>query len=195
MKVKISLGNTKMGKMPSVSLPPIKACGNCKACAKHCYAMKAYRQYPAVKAAYDNKYELAINNGGEYFVQIDQYLQANKPKLFRWHVAGDILSLPYFSDMVTVALDNPKTKFLVFTKMHNIVNEFLKYNELPKNLKVFFSVWLGERILTPKGVSIARTVNKGDLDHYTGFKCEGNCEQCGFCFEAKNGSTVIFEMH
>jgi len=41
MKVKISIGNTKMGKIPSVSLPPIKSCGNCKDCASKCYANRA----------------------------------------------------------------------------------------------------------------------------------------------------------
>jgi len=195
MKVKISLGNTKMGKIPSVSLPPIKSCGNCEACAKHCYAKRKYIQYPVVKAAYDNNYELATNNREQYFNDIREYLKKNKPKYFRWHVAGDILDLEYLFEMNRIATEFKKTKFLCFTKMHNIVNEFLEYNELPINLKIFYSAWLNERILTPKGVSMARTVNKNDLEHYTGFKCEGNCEQCGFCFEAKNGSTVIFEMH
>ncbi len=195
MKVKISLGNTKMGKIPSVSLPPIKACGNCKACAKHCYAMKAYRQYPAVKAAYDNNYELAINNGGEYFVQIDQYLQANKPKLFRWHVAGDILDLNYFDAMVSFAYQFQKTNFLVFTKMYNIIDEYLVNYSIPPNLKLFYSVWIEEDLDNPHGISTARTVRKGETNRYDGFICEGNCEQCMACFESKPGSKVIFEMH
>ena len=35
--VKISNGNAKLGKIPNISLPPIKACGNCEECKKDCY--------------------------------------------------------------------------------------------------------------------------------------------------------------
>ncbi len=195
MKISISQGNTKMGKVPSISLPPIKSCGNCKSCAKHCYAMKAYRMYEATRNAYDRNYELATEDGGEYFKQIDEYLKKNKPKVFRWHVAGDILSPIYFCGIVKVVVNNPSTTFLIFTKMYNIVNEFYSYFKIPKNLKVFFSVWLNEEIDNPYGFSTARTVAKGETSLHDGFICEGNCEACMACFEAKHGSKVIFEMH
>ena len=95
MQVKISVGNTKMGKVPSVSLPPIKACGNCGLCKNKCYAKKAYRLYPLVKRAYDSNYELATSNHYQYFEDIKKYLKNKKPKYFRWHVAGDILNQEY----------------------------------------------------------------------------------------------------
>ena len=53
-RVSISAGNRKMGAIPSVSLPPIVTCPNCKECAKKCYAAKMCRIYPSVKKAYDN---------------------------------------------------------------------------------------------------------------------------------------------
>lgn len=206
MKVKISLGNTKMGKIPSVSLPPIKSCGNCNDCAKHCYAMKAYRQYPLTKAAYDNNYKLATENREQYFSDIREYLKKNKPKYFRWHTAGDILDLKYLFEMNRIATEFKKTKFLCFTKMYGLVDEFLFVRNFAPNFKMFLSAWLDKENISYNKIgirkhfnlddlSIARTVNKGDLDRHIGFKCEGNCEQCGFCFESKNGSTVIFEMH
>lgn len=101
MKVKISLGNTKMGKIPSISLPPIKSCGNCSKCSKHCYAKKAYLQYKNTRDAYDRNLAILKNDPQDYFHQIREFINKsynkNKPiPCFRWHVAGDILDLNYF---------------------------------------------------------------------------------------------------
>jgi len=52
--VKISNGNTKLGRIPNISLPPIKACGKDVPCKSDCYALKAYRQYPATRKAWMN---------------------------------------------------------------------------------------------------------------------------------------------
>ena len=41
--IKISPGNSKMGAIPSVSLPAIKTCRDCK-CKEKCYAAKLERQ-------------------------------------------------------------------------------------------------------------------------------------------------------
>lgn len=195
MKVKISMGNTKMGKIPSVSLPPIKSCDNCNLCAKKCYAKKAYLQYPQTKAAYDNNYKLVTKNHYKYFEDIKEYLSKKKPKYFRWHVSGDILNQEYFNDMVQIAEEYPKTKFLCFTKMYDIVSTYNCFAKIPKNLHIFFSLWEDQKYHTQQNISIARSVNKQDLHKYQGFKCQGNCSECGFCFEALPGSSVIFEMH
>lgn len=195
MKISISYGNTKMGKIPSISLPPIKSCGNCSKCAKHCYAKQTYMQYKNTKAAYDRNYKMATEDGGEYFYQVQDYLSKNKPKVFRWHVSGDILDSMYFVAIATISKDNPKTTFLIFTKMYKIINKFRSMFKIPDNLKIFYSAWLDEEIDNPYNMSIARTVNKGETHKYEGFICEGNCEQCMACFESKPGSKVIFEMH
>lgn len=200
MKISISYGNTKMGKIPSISLPPIKSCGNCSKCAKHCYAKQAYLQYKCTRDAYDRNLAILKNDPQDYFHQIYEFINKsydkNKPiPFFRWHVSGDILDLNYFNAMVTFAYQFQETNFLVFTKMYNIVDEYLIRYSIPLNLKIFYSVWLDEEIDNPCGISIARTVNKGETNKYEGFKCEGNCEQCMACFESKPGSKVIFEMH
>ena len=184
-----------MGKTPSVSLPPIKSCGNCKDCASKYYANQAYRQYTTTRAAYDNNYKMATTSHYKYFKEIQEYVSKRSPNYFRWHVSGDILNQEYFNDMVQIAEEYPNTKFLCFTKMYDIVNFYLKEQTLPPNLNIFFSIWLDNRIPNIHRLSTARTVNKGDTDKYEGFKCEGNCSTCGFCFEALNGSSVIFEMH
>jgi len=49
MKISISDKNSKLGKIPNISLTPIASCPNCSTCKSKCYALKAYRQYPASK--------------------------------------------------------------------------------------------------------------------------------------------------
>ena len=49
--IKISPGKSKMGAIPSVSLPAIKTCRDCK-CKEKCYAAKLERLRPTVRNAY-----------------------------------------------------------------------------------------------------------------------------------------------
>ena len=47
---------------------------------------------------------------------------SGKPRHSRWHVAGDILSVDYFRQMCRITAHHPRIRFLVFTKVFNIVN-------------------------------------------------------------------------
>lgn len=113
-KLSISPGNSKMGKIPSVSLPPIITCPKGCPCAKKCYAAKLCRIYPSVKKAYENNLNLLNSNPVEYWQQLRRV--AKMSKYFRYHVSGDIPSIQYLAEMVTTAEQNPHTYFLAFTK-------------------------------------------------------------------------------
>jgi ferredoxin len=190
--MKISTGNSKLGMIPNISLTPIKACGNCKACASKCYALKAYRQYPATKAAWDHNLRQAKDDRQEYFSGIGNYIRTKKPAFFRWHVAGDILDQSYFNYMIQIALMNTETRFLVFTKMHS-----LDYSARPKNLIVRFSQWPGmDAILKAKAAGILSAwYQDGTEDRIpsNAVKCPGSCENCKACFNSKRD--VYFIAH
>ena len=64
----ISRGNSKLGKVPNISLPPVKSCGNCKQCAPDCYALKSYKQYKNVRASWDYNFDLYKSEPGRYFI-------------------------------------------------------------------------------------------------------------------------------
>lgn len=196
--VSISEGNTKMGKIASVSMTLIKACGNCSKCAADCYAKKAYRQYKQTRAAWDNNFNEATYNRQEYFQDVESYLLKKKPANFRWHVAGDILDYSYFISMVRIAKEFPKTNFLCFTKMHDLIEQWFdidKKRKIPNNLKIFLSIWIDEEIDNKYKLSTARVVRKGETGKYDGFICKGSCATCMVCFEGLTGSKVIFEKH
>ena len=46
IKMCISKGNRKIGRVMNVSLPPIVTCENCSGCKNFCYDVKACLQYP-----------------------------------------------------------------------------------------------------------------------------------------------------
>ena len=152
--VKVSVGNSKMGKVASVSLPPITTCGNCKECAKRCYAKQQYLQYPNVKSAYDNNLELLKENMREYFNQIDGYIKYKSVKLFRWHVSGDIIDFEYLKKVIETACINKGCKFIIFTKMYDLVNKFSN-DFIPKNLKIIFSAWPNVKMDNPYKFPVA----------------------------------------
>lgn len=183
----ISRGNTKLGAIPNVNLSPIKSCGNCSACAKDCYAMKAYRMYPNVRKAWDSNLEQARTDPATFFYEINGYLCKRKPKYFRWHSSGDILGQDYLDRMVQIARNRPETKFLCFTKMF-----WLDYYNLPGNLSILGSmfplmaqVWFGRTAWMQDGTEHRVSVNAK--------KCPGSCAKCKHCWNSKRD--VYFIKH
>ena len=194
MKAKISAENSKLGKLPNISLSPIKSCVNCSHCSKLCYALKAYRMYPPTKKAWDHNLDLAKNHPKEYFQSIQEYVLKKNPKFFRWHVSGDILDQRYLSGMIKIARDNPETTFLAFTK-----NFSLDYRRVPQNLSIVFSMWPKMRKpVHKKGVSGFAWMQDGTEKRVpeNAVECPGDCEHCGMCFHiAKIGGNVVFHKH
>ena len=194
--IKISTGNSKMGKVASVSLPPITTCGNCKECAKRCYAKQQYLQYPNVKSTYDNNLELLKNNPNLYFKQIDGYIKYKNVKLFRWHVSGDIIDFKYLLKIMSIADENRDCKFIVFTKMYDLANRLLE-RLIPNNLKIIFSAWPNVKMNNPYKFPVAYLKDQAGKAKIPkeAKECKGNCEKCLMCFNLANGQSVYFHEH
>jgi len=177
----ISKGNQKIGKVMNISLMPIMTCGNCKECKYLCYDVKACIQYKNVIDARIRNTVLLEKDRKEYFDRIEKAIQKRKSnKYFRWHVAGDIIDLDYFENMVLIAKRHPDFIFWTYTKQYNIVNTFCeKYgkDEIPNNLKVMFSEWRGMAMINPFRFPEFRVVFKDEVKPI-GFYCLGNCDKC-----------------
>ena len=208
---KITPGNRKLGRIPNVSLSPIKACracfgGKAPPCAKTCYALKAFRMYPDTQACWNHNFEEAKRDLLGFMRSIVQQIQAKRqaPRWFRWHVAGDILSREYLAGMVYVARECPNTKFLVFTKQHAIVNDYystelLFVKDRPANLTIIFSAWPGLPLVNPIGFPVAwmRPAERTGLSEpripANALECPGHCDTCGACWGLKRD--VVFDQH
>lgn len=194
--ISVSVGNTKMGSIPSISMPPCAACRKDAPCKKDCYAQKAYKMYKQTRAAWNRNYKLAKGDVSrvDYFTQINMWLCDNQPKFFRWHVAGDILDQHYFDCMCRVAVGNPQIKFLCFTKMYH-----LDFSLRPSDLTVVFSIWPGWSAKgifkqMPKAYVIDPETPAQQLPKRVKV-CPGNCETCGACWSLKDTDSVAFHKH
>jgi len=189
--VNVSKGNSKIGKIMNVNLPPVISCPKGIPCAKDCYAMKAWRQYKNVREAWGGNWELLKDNEKAYFEGIADTIQRTKKmEFFRWHSAGDIPSQSYLEGMKAIAKMFPAVKFLAFTK-----NSSLDFSDLPENLNIVASQWgeytwgddLPKAIVRAKGETWETPANAVD--------CAGSCKDCKVCWNLKKGQAVIFDQH
>lgn len=193
IKMAISKGNRKIGRVMNVSLPPLLSCANCSGCSKLCYDIKACLQYPdTVIDARMRNLTILQKDREEYFRRIDDAISRRRlHKFFRWHVAGDIIDADYFARMVEIARRHPDFKFWTYTKNYAVVNRWVDENgrdALPANLSVMFSEWRGMPMDNPHGFPEFRVVFKDETPP-AGHYCPGNCDIC----KEKNRGCIVGE--
>jgi hypothetical protein len=196
--VSISQGNSKMGAIPSVSLPACVTCNPSAPCFKKCYAMRLERRYKTVSNAYARNLDILTTNPALYWSSV--YTAAVTVKYFRYHVSGDIPNIEYFAHMVHLAAVLPDTTFLAFTKQFPIVNAYLNNGgTIPENLKIIFSNWGAWKCDNPHNLPVCEVVLKGSEPAPDWKVCGGNCTECACrgvgCWEVKNGETIAIYEH
>ena len=194
----ISPGNSKMGFIPSVSLPPVVTCKNCETCAKKCYAAKLCRIYKSVRDAYSRNYEILKADRDAYFSQVES--AAMLSNYFRFHVSGDIVDIDYLARMCKTARKCKNTRFLAFTKNYEDVNAYFENHKKPRNLQIIFSIpFDGAMIENPHNLPTAAVILKGQEPKKNYKICGGNCSECACrgvgCWELKKGETIAFYEH
>jgi hypothetical protein len=193
MKLKVSLGNSKIGKVPNVSLPPISTCRADPPCAKDCYANKLYRMYPNVKAAWDSNLALYQEAPDQFFGELSMYLTFHKPERFRLFVSGDFPDEVFFVRVMDVFASYPMTQVLCFTKRY----EFPLY-VAPPNVNLVLSLWPGLTIPDiAQDFACAWLADDDRREPGTHVRCHGNCVGCDYkCFSAVSPNLhVVFERH
>lgn len=192
MGIHISEGNSKLGKIPNISLPPGKSCIINAPCLRDgCYARKFYRLYPSCKQAWDENLKYYQESPADYFKEIGEYIQKKKPRFFRWHVAGDIPDVDYLSRMRSIALSFPGTNFLCFTKRYSY-----DFSNLPDNLTVLLSTWPTSPVPVTELPKTWLSQDPRKPNAKT-IKCPGNCLNCGHvCWDAADlGTDIVFDKH
>ena len=199
LHVTISNGNSKMGRIPSVSTLPFITCPPCCkcTCGEKCYAAKLAILRPCVLASYAKNTAIAIKQPERYFMEIESVMSISK--YFRFHVSGDIMNRAYFSRMIQACIHNPNCQVLVFTKQYEIVNKWIEdQGKLPDNMHLLFSGWEGLKPENPYNLPETNVFGKEGPTE-TWLVCGGNCENCACrglgCWQAKNGDTIAFKLH
>lgn len=197
--VNISRGNSKMGAIPSVSLPSVVTCRPCL-CSRRCYARKLERFRPNVANAYQNNLDILKEDPDTYWREVEAAVMMSR--FFRFHVSGDIPDADYLKHMVEIAERNRQCRILCFTKKYELVNEFVDTGgAIPGNLHMIFSGWVGLDMDNPHSFPEAHVRYKdGSTTASDGaLECGGNCTECAStdegCWVLKRGEQVIFNEH
>ena len=215
-ELSIAAGNTKLGKVYNISVPPIKTCPKNVPCQKQCYALKAWNQYPRTRKAWTKNYEAYKQDPDKYFNDISELCKKKKIERFRWHVGGDIESIEYFNGMKKVAEENPNVHFLAFTKNIDLIQV-----PRPTNLKLVVSMWpklldtqdevienkdqwikeaesyVAFAWMIPETTSEDPWYNKQIKTKLQaeGHECHGHCDECFLCWHMGIGNHVLMNEH
>lgn len=195
-----SEGNRKTDSLvPSISLRPILDCGNCASCCKSCYDFRNDLRFEEHYTSRAKNYAVWSKNPKLYFDEISLYVK--RKVSFRWHVGGDIVNEEYLRGMVRVARENKHCRFLVFTKMFDLCNEFFANNRKPSNLQIIYSGWVGLEVPNPHNFPTSHPIfPDGTTSASDGAKlCTGNCSEClvskSGCWTLKKGEQITFIAH
>lgn len=196
-------GNSKMGQVLNLSLPPPKSCDTSLPCfTGGCYAMKScYNLYPEVRKAWDGNWQVWEEQGfGAYFNGIAESIKKARPALFRWHVGGDIPDERYLDGVVLTATRFPDVRFRVFTKRYLFAMRNREALKIVPNLTVSLSAWPG-LYLSPaiqKHFSVSWLRDPKNLDGRIpadAKQCLGKCDICQLCWGLKPHESVVFDKH
>lgn len=204
MVIKVSRGNSKLGAIPSVSLPAGITCRHDCECARKCYAKKLERLRASVRKAYQCNYQVLKEHPNTYWREVEASVMMSR--FFRFHVSGDIPDKDYLSRMIGVAERNPHCEILCFTKKFDIANCVISElkvtgRTLPSNLHLIFSGWRNLEMNNPYHLPEAHvrfrdgtTTARSDA-----VECGGNCTECalsdGGCWNLKPSEQVVFNEH
>ena len=99
-RVESPFSNTKLGKIPSFSLPSVTSCpGHTALCASICYASKVERIYKNAKASYEVNFSAIndINFSAALIAELNKLTAEKKNPVdtFRFHVSGDIADIKF----------------------------------------------------------------------------------------------------
>ena len=204
MNIKISQGNSKLGSIPSISLPAGVTCRDDCICKDKCYAKRLERIRKSVREAYRHNYQVLKCTPDTYWREVEASIMMSR--FFRFHVSGDIPDKSYLTHMIDIAGRNQHCEILCFTKKFDIVNEVVaemltKSRLLPQNLHLVLSGWKDLEMKNPFLLPEAHVKFKDGTTtaREDALECGGNCTECalteGGCWTLGTGEQVVFDEH
>lgn len=199
LHIHISKGNRKTGALPSFSVLPLLTCGeHCSQCAGWCYACKGAFCFPRNVRQLAENTALLMRHPDQVREELAEYIAKTKPEAWRWNVAGDIFSREYLDIIERLALEFPAVRFLAFTKHYERINARLdEVGEFPPSLSIVFSAWNDPaKVPNPHGLPVSMVREDGAQKvPENATACGGHCTSCLWCFFAKRGELVFFDLH
>jgi len=193
----LSLGNKKVGRVWTFSLPSLLTCPGASAwCRGHCYARRMEQFRPNCRLAYLRN--LHITEDPVAFVRGTLESLPNGAQFVRIHVGGDFHTSHYSKAWVQICEARPDVSFWGYTRswtVPDLVDALEELRRLP-NVSLFGSTDT-TMPLPPNGWRVAFI----DIDsRASGMPCRhqqgevDSCLECGYCFR-ENAGNVVFKVH
>ena len=197
LKVCVGHGNSKVGNIPTFSLPSRLTCpGASPWCIEHCYARRIEQLRTLCRAGYSRN--LVLTWDAERF--ISTMLKAIPPDLpcFRIHVCGDIYDREYSNSWQRICLQRPRVQFFAYTRSWAVAELRPALEELRRltNVQILAST---DRTM-PMPPEDWRVAFIEDDPRASGLKCSeqngrsDSCLSCQYCFTPGAGH-VVFRIH
>jgi hypothetical protein len=115
--------------------------------------------------------------------------------VFRFHSTGELMNEVHMVNFINIALDNPRTRFVLWTKRKDIVNKTLAKRSLPDNFKLIFSNAKvdSKDIKLPKHFTKIFSVYSKKNPVEAKINCHSKCQDCMVCY-TDNSITHIREL-
>lgn len=177
--------NTRYGKVPNVSLIPVRDCGaNSRYCKNYCYGVRNFGMYENTRKAWAANSIQFRRDPVDACKQVEDVLRQRPriPSMFRIHVAGDFLNQNHIDAWSGLARRLSSTKFLAYTKRDD-----LDFSQRPMNFEVMASQWPNAPLLIIKGVSRKAWIDHDRRRPNKAFQCrydinKTTCDTCKFCW-------------
>ena len=197
VQVCIGRGNSKVGEIPTFSLPSRFTCPGASAwCIKHCYARRFERLRALCRMGYSRNLVLTWDTDRFVSTMLAQ-IPPDVP-CFRIHVSGDYYDTTYIESWRKICLGRPLVRFWAYTRSWaspTLQPALEALRRLP-NFCLFASTDV-TMPPPPEGWRVAFV--EGD-PRATGIKCReqnglsDSCLTCRYCF-ASNAGHVVFRVH
>ena len=193
----LSLGNQKVGKVWTFSLPSFVTCpGASPWCREHCYARRLELFRTNCRKAYLRN--LALSLDPDRLVEKVLESLPEDAEHMRIHVGGDFYSREYIQSFIRICEARPTTQFWSYTRSWTLPELLPALERLRalNNVQLFASVDT-DMPLPPKGWRVAFIE---DDPRATGLVCphqQGllpSCLACGYCLRSRPGN-VVFKVH
>ena len=197
LKACVGRGNSKVGKVPTFSLPSRFTCPGASAwCIQHCYARRFERLRAFCRLGYSRN--LVLTWDAERF--ISTMLKEIPPDLpcFRIHVSGDFYGAEYALSWERICIERPGVHFWAYTRSWVVPELQPALEELRRipNVALFAST---DSTMPPPPEGWRAAFVEGD-SRANGIKCReqnghsDSCLSCRYCF-MPNAGNVVFRVH
>ena len=187
----VSRWNTKMGTVPSFSLPVLKTCpGKTEFCSRLCYGLNGRFAQPQMRKIFQSN--LVASNQIDFVERIVREILKTGTEVFRLHVVGDFYSVEYVERWIEIADRLPGVKFFGSTRSWRVPglrDAVTRFRDLP-NVYLRASIDPTHLDKPPSSWGVWSIEGEGDPCPHD-FALGEHCFTCKKCWQTKDSAICL----